>query len=520
AAEPSGNALTAEPGPSLGQIYAVQSHILALELEVGEVSYGQQHPYRAQAGDRIDPDEWGQRWLSRRGQILGLLVEGDRLLYGFDRYRGSAPSGKALSQGKYLLSSQTDPAYLTPLAPRQVFRKSRPTDMARISADQSAWPVLHTLYLDWPQPLNPGNRYRLESKEGHWPAVTFDYQPRQTVSEAVHVSQIGFRPDEPKLAFLSTWMGDGGGVTYEPGQQFEVIDQNSNQTRYRGELRLRRGAGEPEDARDRNYSGTSVYDMRFDGLQAPGDYRLCVEQVGCSQTFSIGEAVWQAPFETAARGFYHQRSGIALAPPYTEVQRPLAFGPGQPIVYQSTAPLLATTNGLGELDPFAALRAGLTQQPVPEAWGGYFDAGDWDRRIQHVEVARMLLELAELFPSYAAQLNLNLPESNNALPDLVDEAFWGLDLFRRMQLADGGIRGGIESADHPAGRGQLAGVASGHGLWAGCLVELPLCRSGSPSSRTAPGAGPSPSRDLRCQRRGSHGLWGSPSAQDPRSQGP
>jgi endoglucanase len=61
----------------------------------------------------------------------------------------------------------------------------------------------------------------------------------------------------------------------------------------------------------------------------------------------------------------------------------------------------------------------------------------------------LFLELAELFPGYFKDLQLNIPESNNALPDIVDEALWGLDFYRRMQTAEGGIRGGIESAGHP-----------------------------------------------------------------------
>ncbi len=31
----------------------------------------------------------------------------------------------------------------------------------------------------------------------------------------------------------------------------------------------------------------------------------------------------------------------------------------------------------------------------------------------------------------------------------MDEALWGLDGYRRMQTPEGGIRGGIESEEHP-----------------------------------------------------------------------
>jgi endoglucanase len=40
---------------------------------------------------------------------------------------------------------------------------------------------------------------------------------------------------------------------------------------------------------------------------------------------------------------------------------------------------------------------------VPNAWGGYFDAGDWNRRIQHLDATNLLFELAEMFPQCEQQ---------------------------------------------------------------------------------------------------------------------
>jgi hypothetical protein len=87
------------------------------------------------------------------------------------------------------------------------------------------------------------------------------------------------------------------------------------------------------------------------------------------------------------------------------------------------------------------------------------DAGDWDRRVQHLKSGLLLLELAELFPDYFGSLSLNIPESGNGLPDVVNEALWNIDFFRRLQTAAGGIRGGIESSEHPR-RGEAGGRAA------------------------------------------------------------
>ena len=160
--------------------------------------------------------------------------------------------------------------------------------------------------------------------------------------------------------------------------------------------------------------------------------------------------MWQQAFFTAVRGFYHQRSGIATGPPFTSYSRPRAFHPDDGVkVYQANVSLLEVDMGLGDRPAFEALTSTKTDQIVPNAWGGYFDAGDWDRRIQHLAVPRGLLELHNLFPNYFKPVNLKIPESTNSLPDILDEALWSLDFFRRLQTADGGIRGGIESAEHP-----------------------------------------------------------------------
>ena len=119
-------------------------------------------------------------------------------------------------------------------------------------------------------------------------------------------------------------------------------------------------------------------------------------------------------------------------------------------VYASKTPLIDTGNGLNQKDTnFGNLVKGKTDEIVPDAWGGYMDAGDWDRRIHHLKVSRLLLDLADQFPEYFASVSLNIPESGNGLPDVVNEALFNIDCYRRLQTLDGGVRGGIESSEHP-----------------------------------------------------------------------
>lgn len=442
--------------PAITDIQTVRPDILALTVETGEVIYGEQVPYEPMAGDRL-VEKGKETWLRRGDELVGNLVgENQSILYTFDQLVGNPLDTAWADQTvSYSLSSPTDGDFMGAIAPTEVFRKSSPTGMARTGRWEFDWAMEHTLYLQLPAELEAGEIYGLDFNGGPFQGFSFQYLPDQDVSEAVHVSHIGFRPDDPsKVGYLSAWMGSGGNLDYPDGLTFWVIDEATEQRVFTGVTEKTLAPGEPEDPRDRNYTRTEVHQMDFSGLTQPGRYRVYVDGVGTSLPFEIGENVWQEAFTVSARGFYHQRSGIELTQPYTDWERPRPFHPDDGItVYQSSASLMDTKNGLNaagvDQDNFTSLVNGNTQQVVQDAWGGYFDAGDWDRRIQHLGVARSLLELAELFPDYFADVSLNIPESNNALPDIVDEALWGIDFFKRLQLNNGGIRGGIESSAHP-----------------------------------------------------------------------
>ena len=451
-----------EDTPRANRIYALTPQILAIEVPAPRVSLGQQQPYDERPGDVLHPA--GDRTqVERGGTIIGVLVgKDDDILYTYDKVeRDRFNIAAADSPTSYTITSAGDRNYARPALPDTVFRKSKPAGYAQtapITARQKNrghgqvfWPTKHTLYLTLPSPMEPGERYDLTFPGLGLTATDFQYQPERDRSEAVQVSQIGFRPDDPfKVGYLSTWMGNGGALDFPDALPFQLVDQQTQTSVYSGSALLTRPAQQSEDPRGQDYTLTEVHRLDFSEVTQPGTYRLCVETVGCSFPFEISDSVWSNAFFTAIRGFYHQRSGIAIGPPFTSFTRPRPFHPDDGVkVYQSNASLLDVDMGLGTQSAFEQLLATKTNEIVPDAWGGYFDAGDWDRRTQHLTIPRGLLELHNLFPDHFRRVNLNIPESSNNLPDILDEALWTLDFFRRMQTAEGGIRGGIESAEHP-----------------------------------------------------------------------
>ncbi|MEM8809868.1 MAG: glycoside hydrolase family 9 protein, partial [Cyanobacteria bacterium P01_G01_bin.38] len=440
--------------PEISQVYAVNSDIIALRFDAGQIIHGKQIPYQAEANDKIQQSQTPlATWLRRDGQIVGALSGADQaILYTLDQFVDQPLDRRWLQQSQsYQIRPVTSDASNT-IQPEAVFYKSKLTDIAWVpKSPVLQGPIAHTVYLQLPQSLTAGQRYKISLAESPFSPITFDYDPKTSHSEAVHVSHLGFRPDDPaKVGFLSTWLGSGGGLSYPEGLSFWLVDEATDESVYQGKTELSVAQSKAEDSRDRNYNGADVYRMDFSEFDETGYYRLCVEQVGCSFPFEIGNETWAKAFYVSARGFYHQRSGIALSEPYTDYYQPRSFHPEDGVkIFQSEVSLMETKMGIGDRNAFKALVETRTEAMLPDAWGGYFDAGDWDRRIQHLDATRRLLELVDFFPEYFQSVDLNLPESNNALPDVLDEALWGLDFFRRLQAEDGGIRGGIESAKHP-----------------------------------------------------------------------
>ncbi|MEO1742294.1 MAG: glycoside hydrolase family 9 protein [Cyanobacteria bacterium J06629_9] len=436
--------------PEITQVYAVREDVLAIEIEAGQTQYGRQIPFAISPSDRIETDS-GSLWVMRQGEDIGALVgPAQDVLYTFDKFIGQPLDlAWADSVDSYRIVAGDDAT--AALVPDAVFRKSKPTDMARTARWEYEWPLRHTIYLDLPEAMAAGETYIIELPNSDFKSLAYLHRPDLAHSEAIHVSQVGFRPDDPvKVGYLSTWAGNGGGLFYPDGQVFWVVDAATDEIVYGGQSFLARPMSHEDDPRGRDHTLTEVHRLDFSEFDQPGRYRLCVDGIGCSFEFEIAAETWQSAFYIAARGFYHQRSGIALESPYTDYERPRAFHPDDGVkVYQSQATVMDTTKGIGDAEDFETLVMQRTETVVSNVWGGYFDAGDWDRHIQHLQVSRSLLELANLFPAYFAALDLNIPESDNAIPDVIDEALWSLDFFARLQTADGGIPGGVESAEHP-----------------------------------------------------------------------
>ncbi|HEX8235694.1 MAG TPA: glycoside hydrolase family 9 protein [Abditibacteriaceae bacterium] len=437
--------------PRVSHTSLVAPGILSLEFIAGRITRGSLKPYVPQAGDVKDErkDEAGAVRtvvLKRDNQEVGWLIGSKRnQLVTFEKYEGDPLLNfVAANPQTYRLSSPDDPNYRTAVTPAAVFRKSQPIDWSNPGRQ---FVMRHRVYLQLPQPLQTGKTYNISLGQlnTNVPSVTF-LTANTVRSEAIHVNQIGYRPTDPvKRAFLSLWLGTGGRYTFPQNLQFSVVDDKSSKAVFSGKVEIAKAADQPELMwKDKNYNKTDVYRMDFSALKTPGRYRVVVNGVGTSFPFDIANNVWERAFKIQMKGLYNQRSGVDVGPPYSEFKKPRDFYPadGAP-VFQSEYSIL---DGPGETPELAKRSTGV---PVPDAWGGYHDAGDWNpRRVTHMQVTMAQLEIFELFPKYFERVELNIPKTRN-IPDVLTEALFEIDVFRRLQKPDGGVPYGIETSGDP-----------------------------------------------------------------------
>lgn len=463
-------------GPRVVRVAPVTTDMLGLYLEELTFTPATQTQYTPQPGDQIEVSDkrkklawqdgkpaWaGGRSLLRhaegqaRPRAVGTLVDRDRVLAREARAGGVRLERLTADEpAAYRISSSDDPRYARPVQPLKVHRKSQP------KASSDGGPLVeHAIYLQLPHPLEPGASYRiglpgLNTAVDH---VIYSHDPTRRRTEALHVSHVGFHPDDPfKRAFLSLWLGDGGAMAYHQ-PTFEIRDRRSGRLVYTGRIAAALDAGDPENLSGRvNRTATNVYHLDFHDFREPGEYVICLPNVGTSYPFRIAEDVWATALKVSMHGLLAHRSGIALDESFTDYARPRPMHPADGFVVLQTD----ITVHEGESD---AIRESLTRllgddldasrlERLPQAWGGYMDAGDWDRRAKHLEPTMLLMEAFEAKPEKLAAVKLALPpaEAGNAIPDLLDEALWNVMFFQRLQRPDGAVRGGIESTSHPRG---------------------------------------------------------------------
>jgi len=342
----------------------------------------------------------------------------------------------AVKSATYEIASLDDPAYKSSRHPLAVGRKSKGTDFSwhvdrwvvdHAENDKPDHTEEHWISLVLPQAMVEGRTYTIKSAIAN---SALRFQARRQRSESVHVNTIGYAPKAPlKFAYVYNWLGDRGGLDVQPivNRRFWLVDQATGRDAFTGKVAFRKGADNVEtfskgDTPHDNFQNADIAECDFTAFGTPGRYVVAVEGVGCSFPFAIDPDVYRKPFDVVAKGLYYQRSGIALTKPYSVYERPAPHHPGVTPGFKLMYSSLRSLDYGSESGTKAQIEPTL-KGPL-DAWGWYQDAGDWDSYPTHLRVAQELMLAYELNPKAFKDGELNIPESGNGIPDILDEAAW------------------------------------------------------------------------------------------------
>ena len=282
-------------------------------------------------------------------------------------------------------------------------------------------------------------------------------------SSIFKLNQVGNGVNQKKkYAYMGAWLGSAGALPLKhlAGFEFEIRDASSNKTVWKNILKLRRDDSKYQEKTP--FTGEEVLELDYSDFNVPGKYYCYVENIGRSMDFTIGSETISEAFYIHARGLYHKRCGIVKTQPYTAWETPACHTtvirgrfPGNAEHYR---------RGKGETDFGFFDRKGnrievkhfdLIKQNPPytiekiSAPGGWHDAADHDRRPYHLRIVSDLAMLYLLKPENFVDGQLNIPESGNGIPDILDEAAWGLKHLLAVQQSDGGVGTWFETIGHP-----------------------------------------------------------------------
>lgn len=216
----------------------------------------------------------------------------------------------------------------------------------------------------------------------------------KTVIWAILLNQLGFYTHSSKIAIVSG---------QPSGSVFYVVHIPSGDTAYSGRL------------------SAAVAD--FSAVEKEGDYKLIVPGLGSSYPFHIGGHMAAPVARAALKGYYYQRSDMALDERYAGIWHRLAGHPDTQVF----------------VHPSAASR-GRPAGTVISSPGGWYDAGDYNKYIVNSGITMgTLLAAYEDFSGLFDTLHTNIPVLSG-VPDLLNECLYNLRwMFTMQDPEDGGV---------------------------------------------------------------------------------
>ncbi|WP_243740506.1 glycoside hydrolase family 9 protein [Streptomyces sp. 8K308] len=201
-------------------------------------------------------------------------------------------------------------------------------------------------------------------------------------------------------------------------------------------------------------SGQNTHTFAFDAFATPGTGYTVTIGEETSEPFAIGDDLYDTLRTDALAYFYHNRSGIEIEAEYVGEEY------ARPAGHVNVAP--------NQGDDDVPCQPGVCDYTL-DAAGGWYDAGDHGKYVVNggISVAQLLSAYERDAAGALGDGSLAIPERDNGVPDVLDEARWELEFLLAMQV--------------PAGE-ELAGMAH-HKLHDREWTGLPLRPDQDPQPR-------------------------------------
>ncbi|MEO7989836.1 MAG: glycoside hydrolase family 9 protein [Chryseolinea sp.] len=226
---------------------------------------------------------------------------------------------------------------------------------------------------------------------------------QEKVQDPIRLNQIGFYPNASKVAVVIT----------DTVSSFYISTPDLKNKVFLGTL---------GEVRSSTFSSKKTRIADFSKFTKDGTYVLVVPGIGQSYSFEIKNKVHDEVAKASIKSFYFQRVSTSLSEQYAGKWKRKAGHPDNNVVIHPSAISAKRPEGFSISSP-----------------RGWYDAGDYNKYIVNSGITMgTMLSAYEDFPIYFNELNLNIPESKNDVPDLLDEVLWNLRWMLTMQDPDDG----------------------------------------------------------------------------------
>lgn len=221
----------------------------------------------------------------------------------------------------------------------------------------------------------------------------------------IHINQLGFFPYQEKVAIVE------GKI--KAFKKYSVTNSDGNV--------VLRGLISKSKVAKSSFSDDQAFRVDMSSIIRPGEYTLHVNKT--TAKFVVKNNVLDELCKAGMKAYYYQRCGMPIEAKYAgKWARPAAHMDTEVIVHPSAA---------------TDKRPAGTVISSPKGW---YDAGDYNKYI--VNSGFTIGQILNMYPfveEYFKTMNLNIPESGNGAPDVLNEIYYNLEWMLTMQDTDGGL---------------------------------------------------------------------------------